>query len=93
MVKNIPLPGKGLHPYGVAVLKKFILGMYHQRVRLRGDNENSLKPYIERMEEELPHIVSGEWTPLYSSSSNPAERAIQSMEGLVLTLRYDVQAH
>ena len=36
MVRNIPLPGKGLHPYCTAVLEKFITGMYHQRVRLRG---------------------------------------------------------
>ena len=89
-VAAIPAYTKGAEqfPHLIKMVTTFLKLMRHEQIRLRSDQEPSLRALILAVKAQWTHSVLIEESPLYSSESNGrAERAIQTVRRLGASLR------
>ena len=57
---------------------------------MRSDQENAAGAWVDEIVKLFPEQAKREYSPKHSSASNPAERHIQNVENLAITLRMSV---
>ena len=81
-------PTREQFPHLIKMVVTFLELMRHEKIKLRSDQDPSLKALILAVKAQWPHSVLIEESPLYSSESNGrAERAIQTVRRLGASLR------
>ena len=81
-MKAVPAAGKTVTDHLIDSARRFDEKFFRRRVRLRCDGEPTTLAFGARLKELLPESVVLERTPRHGSQANPAERAIQTSQGV-----------
>ena len=90
-MKDVLAAGKTVTEYLVESGKRFVEQFFRRRVRLRCDGEPTTLAHGARLKELLTESVMLERTPRQDSQTNPAERAIRTLEEQVKVMRLDFE--
>ena len=88
--RALPCETKAMIPYAGKATQKWIAMLRFGKFRVRSDQENAAGAWVDEIVKLFPEQAKEEFSPKHSSASNPAERHIQNVEKLAITLRMSV---